>query len=129
MCPAHFKGSLSWVGITFTNEVPVKNPGSLGKRYNFDATPHSVPPYCGHASGRLKCEQVRACIDPEGPDFWMFNQAWSGAEKCDKHSENRYKCHHVPRPSETGPTDVCAVPRGENPRSERGRCVTKDVRP
>lgn len=132
VCPAWFADSLSWVGIKFTNEVPVKNPGSLGKRYNFDATPHSVKPFCGHAPGRAQCEQIRACQDPEGPDFWMYNgnfAEWPGLAKCDKHSENRWKCHHVPRKNETGDTSVCATPRGAGAGSERGRCVTINVKP
>jgi hypothetical protein len=134
VCPVYFEGSLAWVGIVFTNEVPVNCEGCVKKRYNFDATPHSVPPYCGHATVGgtvrvIRCEQARACIDPAGPDFWMWNQAWAGAQPCDKHSSNPYKCHTVPRHNETGPTEVCAVPRGESPRSGRGRCVTKNVQP
>lgn len=129
MCPAWFADSLSWVGISFTNEVPVPRPGTLGKRYNFDATPHSEPPYCPHASGNAKCEQLKACQNPRGPDFWMLNHAWVGYEPCDKHSDNPYKCHHVPQIGEDGPTEVCAVPEGDPPTSGRGRCVNKVVGP
>lgn len=138
VCPVEFKNTLAWVGIVFTNEVPVvpctKDPQDpcLGKRYNFDATPHSVPPFCYHHTleGQVKvlrCEQARACINPAGPDFWMRNAHWSGWHPCDKHSANKYKCHHVPRANETGPTEVCAVPQGDVPSSGRGRCVNKNV--
>jgi hypothetical protein len=147
VCPAEFRNSLSWVGIAFTNEVPVvpctKDPVNpcLGVRINGDATPHSVPPFCYHHTldGQIKvnrCEQARACIAPDGPDFWMFNAHWSGAEPGDKHSSIRWKVHHVPRKHETGRTAICAVPAGSRrPTSEDavralgGRCFVKDVRP
>lgn len=126
-CPSCFKDSLAWVGIAYE--------GRIGNRFNFGATPHSRPPYCAHAPG-THCEQWTpqggGCQDPEGPDFWMKRAGgWPGGgavwQECDKFSENNYRCHHHAVPGEEGETTVCAVPRGEEPTSPRGKCVTINV--
>jgi hypothetical protein len=128
-CPACWADSLGWVGITFE--------GRVGNRYNFGATPHSAPPYCGHAPG-LKCEQWKpqggGCQDPAGPDMWLSREGgWPNGgptwQRCDKFSDNNWRCHHNTGPGEAGPTTACAVPPGEPPWSARGRCVTVNVQP
>jgi hypothetical protein len=126
VCPAHFVNSLAWVGITFTGRV---DAGHGLTRYNFDATPHSQPPFCPHAPGNLKCEQLAACQDPAGPDFYMTLPGMFTNAVCDKFSNNPYKCHHVPERGQGGPTTVCAVPAGAPPDSRAGRCVTVNVQP
>ena len=87
-----------------------------------------MPPYCPHAPGNAKCEQLTACQDPAGPDFYMTLPGVFRDEVCDKFSNNPYKCHHVPEASQKGPTTVCAVPRGAPPNSRAGKCVTVNVR-
>ena len=132
-CPSPcFDSSLAWTGIASTGRAPVNPQGGiyLGWRYNFSATPHSKPPFCGHAPG-IRCEQWKplggGCQDPEGPDFYMTLPGKWKNEPCDKQSTNPWNCHHKPKADETGPTTVCAVPRGAAPTDPRGRCVTVDV--
>ena len=128
-CPPCFAPSLEWVGVRLLSVVPVKGEGVyLGKRYNFDATPHSRKPYCGHAPDRLQCEQWKGCQNPEGPDFYITLPGHFVNDRCDRSTVNAYQCHHKPLKNETGATTVCAVPAGEPPSSPRGRCTTVDVR-
>jgi hypothetical protein len=137
-CPSPcWDESLGWTGISFTGKTPVDPQGGkyLGWRFNFGSTPHSKPPYCGHAPG-IKCEQWKplggGCQDGNGPDFWMKREGgWpSGGpewQECDKFSANPWACHHKARAEETGLTTVCAVPAGASIDDPRGRCVTIDV--
>jgi hypothetical protein len=130
-CPWPDGSSLSWVGIVSRGRVSVKTQNGiyLGWRYNFDATPHSLGrEYCQyHRPDQQQCDQLLACQDPAGPDFYMTLPGHWRNERCDKHSSNPYFCHHKPLAAETGPTTVCAVPRGDPPDSQRGRCVTVNV--
>lgn len=130
-CPWPDGSSLSWVGIAAFGRVPVKTHGSeyLGWRYNFDSTPHSKgAQYCQfHRPDQQQCDQLLACQDPRGPDFYMTLPGKWRNERCDKNSGNAWQCHHKPKADETGPTTVCAVPAGDRPDSPRGRCVTVNV--
>lgn len=137
VCPAWFRDSFAWMGTAFRSRVPTPNPNSIGWRYNFDATPHSKPPYCGHAPG-AKCEQWKPCQDTRGADFYMWLPGKFAGDRCDLASVDvggdGFWCHHVPKPDETGPTTVCAVRVGD-PRPEQwlapndAHCVTVDVHP
>lgn len=130
-CPWPDGSSLSWVGIKYVGKVPVKTQGGvyIGFRYNYDATPHSRgEEYCQyHRPGQQQCDQLAACQDPLGPDFYMSLPGKYVNERCDKNTGNPYQCHDKPKADETGPHTVCAVPRGDPPNSPRGRCVTVNV--
>lgn len=132
-CPWPDGSSLSWVGIVSRGRVPAKTQGGeyLGWRYNFDATPHSKgAAFCAfHRPDQQQCDQLEACQDPRGPDFYMTLPGRWTNERCDKNSGNAYQCHHKPKADEVGPTTVCAVPAGDSPNSPRGRCVTVQVGP
>lgn len=79
--------------------------------------------------GATRCEQLKACQDPLGPDFYMTLPGVFKDNVCDKFSSNPYKCHHVPEAGQYGPTTFCAVPRGAKLDSPKGRCVTVDIKP
>lgn len=130
VCPAWFANSLSRIGISELSRRScgqcIKD-GYLGIIITASATPKSVPPFCGHAPGRLQCEQWRPCqdgasdqTDPNlGPDLLMTLPGhWTDA-RCDKRSDNNYLCHHKPLVSETGVMTFKACPRGASPNDPR----------
>jgi hypothetical protein len=139
VCPAHFEASLSRVGVSYRGRVATRTQDGLylGYRYNFDATPRSKPPFCGHATGRRECEQWKPCQDPRGADFYMTLPGHFTNDRCDAHSNDPFWCHHKPegargqsgKGAQVGPTTVRAVPPGEPADSARGDSVTVDVRP
>lgn len=109
-CPVEFRDSLQWYGGKFlAPAVDVSTQGGvyLGKRYNFDFTPHSNKPFCGWKDTQPdanKCEQYPGCQDDDGPEITMsLDGGWQN-EKCDKNSGNNYQCHHKPKANETGRT-------------------------
>lgn len=126
-CPWPGIDTLAWVGVKETNRVPTKTDGGvyIGVRINYDATPHSLPPYC--PPDRAQCEQDKRCQDPLGPDFYLTLPGVFENDVCDKSSGNNYKCHHKPKVGEEGATRVCVVPRGAAPDDPRGRCITSEV--
>lgn len=124
-CPSYFRNPISWTGVRLLSIVPVKNPGSRGFRYNYDATNHSEPPYCGHATvgGTVKvakCETRPGCQVP--PDFYMSSPHWTN-EICDRNTFNPFQCHDVPQVREAGWREVCVVPPGERPTHPGKRCT------
>lgn len=138
-CPSWFKDSLGWVGTAFRNRREVTNPDYIAV-FNVDGTPHSKPPYCGHATegGTIpvnKCEQLKACQDPMGADFYISLAGHFLNDRCDLASPDvggdGYWCHHKAKKSEAGPTAFCAVAIGARPPADPfhdPHCVVVDVK-
>lgn len=95
--------------------------GYLGKKYVFNSTPASVPPFCEHtaaANGGVQnnhCEQLLACQDPTGPDAFQTLPGHYENDVLEQSSTNPYILQHVPLADETGPTTFTACPRGRKP--------------
>lgn len=112
--------------------VPVnpQNGKWLGKRYNYDATPHTKKPLCQHRPGEAT-EQRKDCQNPNGPDFYISLPGHYENDPCDKFSFEPYWCHDKPegpngasgKGAQVGTHKTCAVPEGDPPNSKRGRCV------
>lgn len=123
------------MGTAFRSRVPVNTEHGhyLGWRYNFDATPHSIKPFCPHAPGAAKCEQWKPCQDSKGADFYMWLAGHFSGDRCDLASPevggDGFWCHHKPLSTETGKTTVCAVKVGATADPNSQRCVTVDVKP
>lgn len=90
-----------------------RKDGYLGRIINVSATPHDVPPRCGHRPEQNKCEQWPGCQyghddlsnSSKGPVIVMKNAAWGDRwELVDKRSDNTYNAHHKPKQGETGLT-------------------------
>jgi len=138
-CPGCFADSLAWWGTAYRGRTAINPQGGtyIGWRYKWDGTPHSVPPYCGHAPGN-RCQQWEPDTGAgcqQAPEFWMKRAGgWpndGGIEwtKCDRFSNNPFYCHHKAKWNETGLTTTCAVKFGEGPPSDLSRCSTVDVQP
>lgn len=101
----------------------------LGKRYNYDGTPHTKKLICQDRPGEAT-EQRKDCQVP--PDFYISLPGHYKNDPCDKFSFQEFWCHDKPegpcggsgKGAQHGAHVTCAVPKGDAPDSGRGRCRT-----
>lgn len=127
-----------WMGVALRSVVAANPHGCkfLNRRYNYDATPHTLKLLCQDRPGKAT-EQRKDCQNPHGPDFYMTLAGHYTNDPCDKFSQQAFWCHDHPegrcgvsgKGAQVGKHVVCAVPEGDDPESGRGRCVTVNVQP
>lgn len=119
-----------WLGTALRSITSANPQGGkyLGKKYNFDATPHTKVINCQDRPGE-STEWSKACqaeFWPHGPEFYMSLPGHFDGDRCDSFSGNSagdWWCHHKPegdkgpsgKGAQVGPTRVWAVPPGGGP--------------